>query len=293
HVLNLCELVPEHLETRGLQSRAQPGLEQGKVQMWVDIFPTSLGPPGPPVNIDPRKAEGYELRCVVWNVRDTNPGDINLLGQHMSDIYVSGWLDGLPEQRQHTDIHYRSRNGRGAFNWRFVFPFEFLAAEKLCAIHRKDHVWSLDETLLKVPPKLILQVWDNDKFKADDLLGESPCHRPGGHRRGQGTASGDREHPLVIRSLPPVTELSPALSRRDPGAGADAVAPPGPQRPPVPGHAAGAALVLLGLALPAPVLPGPALPGLALPGPLLLALAPPGPALPALVPRPRCGSARP
>ncbi|XP_063031214.1 fer-1-like protein 5 [Melospiza melodia melodia] len=171
HVLNLCELVPEHLETRGLQSHTRPGLEQGKVQMWVDIFPTSLGPPGPPVNIDPRQAEGYELRCVVWNVQDTELRDINLLGQRMSDIYVSGWLDGLPEQRQHTDIHYRSLDGRGAFNWRFVFPFEFLAAEKLCAIRRKEHVWSLDETLLKVPPKLILQVWDNDKFKADDLLG--------------------------------------------------------------------------------------------------------------------------
>ncbi|KAM6996377.1 fer-1-like protein 5 [Passerculus sandwichensis] len=171
HVLNLCELVPEHLETRGLQSHNRPGLEQGKVQMWVDIFPTSLGPPGPPVNIDPRQAEGYELRCVVWNVQDTELRDINLLGQRMSDIYVSGWLDGLPEQRQHTDIHYRSLDGRGAFNWRFVFPFEFLAAEKLCAIRRKEHVWSLDETLLKVPPKLILQVWDNDKFKADDLLG--------------------------------------------------------------------------------------------------------------------------
>lgn len=32
----------------------------------------------------------YELRCVVWRVRDTDLGDINLLGQRMSDIYVSG-----------------------------------------------------------------------------------------------------------------------------------------------------------------------------------------------------------
>ncbi|NWR94129.1 MYOF protein, partial [Furnarius figulus] len=171
HVLNRCPFVPEHLETRALYCSAQPGLEQGKLQMWVDIFPANLGPPGPPVNIDPRKAEGYELRCVVWNAQDVEMGDINLLGQRMSDIYVTGWLDGLWEQRQHTDVHYRCLDGHGAFNWRFLFPFEFLAAEKLCAISRREHIWSLDETVLKVPPKLILQVWDNDKFKADDFLG--------------------------------------------------------------------------------------------------------------------------
>uniref|UniRef100_A0A8C3QQU9 C2 domain-containing protein n=1 Tax=Cyanoderma ruficeps TaxID=181631 RepID=A0A8C3QQU9_9PASS len=145
----------------------------------------------------------YELRCVVWRVQDTELGDVNLLGQRMSDIYVSGWLDGLPEQRQRTDIHYRSRDGNGTFNWRFVFPFEFLAAEQLCAIRRKVRPHpGLDETLLKVPPKLILQVWDNDKFKADDLLGESPLggltgqgtgDRAGdrGQCRGQETATGD------------------------------------------------------------------------------------------------------
>ncbi|XP_054030877.1 fer-1-like protein 5 [Dryobates pubescens] len=171
HLLHSCHLVPEHLETRTLYSSTQPGLEQGKVQMWVDIFPASLGPPGPPVDITPRKPQRFELRCVVWNTREVDLRDSSWGGQRMSDIYVTGWLDGLEEQRQRTDIHYRSLRGDAAFNWRLVFSFHYLPAEQLCVLPRKEHFWSLDETVLKVPPKLILQVWDNDKFSADDFLG--------------------------------------------------------------------------------------------------------------------------
>uniref|UniRef100_A0ACB8EZN4 Uncharacterized protein n=1 Tax=Sphaerodactylus townsendi TaxID=933632 RepID=A0ACB8EZN4_9SAUR len=171
HLLHLCGLVPEHLETRILYNNVQPGIEQGKVQMWIDIFPESLGEPGPPFDITPRKPNLYELRCIIWNTMDVDLEDTNVFGDRMSDIYVKGWLDGLEEDKQKTDVHYRSLAGEGNFNWRFVFTMEYLPMEQVCVLTKKQHFWSLDETMQKVPPKLIIQIWDNDKFSADDFLG--------------------------------------------------------------------------------------------------------------------------
>ncbi|KAM6906073.1 otoferlin [Lycodopsis pacificus] len=167
-----CKLVPEHVETRPLLNPDKPGIEQGRIEMWVDMFPMDMPAPGPAIDTAPRKPKRYELRVIIWNTDEVKLEDDDYFtGEKSSDIFVRGWLKGQQEDKQDTDVHYHSLTGEGNFNWRFVFPFDYLMAEEKIVISKKESMFSWDETEYKIPPRLTLQVWDADHFSADDFLG--------------------------------------------------------------------------------------------------------------------------
>lgn len=50
---------------------------------------------------------------------------------------LASWMPGMEEDKQKTDVHYRSLDGDGNFNWRYVFGFDYLPAEQLCLVSKK------------------------------------------------------------------------------------------------------------------------------------------------------------
>ena len=66
-------------------------LLQGKLEMWVDMFPMDMPLPNLPVDVSPRKPSSYELRVIIWNTDEVVlEDDAFFSGDKMSDIYVKG-----------------------------------------------------------------------------------------------------------------------------------------------------------------------------------------------------------
>ncbi|XP_010084354.1 PREDICTED: fer-1-like protein 4, partial [Pterocles gutturalis] len=165
------KLVPEHVEIRSLYNSENPGLVQGSLHMWIDMFPNDVPAP-PPVNIKPRLPVSYDLRVIIWNTDDVILDDVNpITGEPSSDIYVKSWIKGLDHDKQETDVHFNSLTGEGNFNWRFIFCFNYLPTEKEITYKKKDSLFSMEESEFWEPAVLVLQVWDYDRISANDFLG--------------------------------------------------------------------------------------------------------------------------
>ena len=72
-------------------------------------------------------------------------------------------MQGFEDEAQTTDIHYRSMNGEGNFNWRMVFDFDFLPAQNL--IVTKEYV-----RRLSFEAELPLSVTENARWQNPETL---------------------------------------------------------------------------------------------------------------------------
>lgn len=170
-------LVPEHVEVRSLYNpEIGAELEKGKIHMWIDIFalntPNMYKIPGP-IDIKLRKPKKFQLRIIIFDTTEVILDDTNwLTGEKSSDIYVRAFLNHRPNDSQETDVHYRSLDGVGNFNWRFIFDFEYIP-RKQKIIFKENNLLSSFRS--KKPhlfkPIIKLECWDEDKTSFDDLLG--------------------------------------------------------------------------------------------------------------------------
>jgi hypothetical protein len=81
------KFIPEHVETRSLYRKDRPGVEQGKLMMWIEIYDPKKSVPEP-IDITPIPPRAFELRVIIWNTKDVLLDEKNIFGKKMSDIYV-------------------------------------------------------------------------------------------------------------------------------------------------------------------------------------------------------------
>lgn len=53
------------------------------------------------------------------------------------DLTFSGWMEGQDDDKHKTDVHYRSMDGEGMFNWRWILPFKYMPEERVMVVEKK------------------------------------------------------------------------------------------------------------------------------------------------------------
>ena len=120
---------------------------QGKLELFCELITMEKARDLKMWNINPIQSIEYELRLIIWNI-DQIPAHDN---EGQNDLLVVAHCTSN-QDKQKTDIHWRSKHGKGSFNWRMKFPIQIP-----CAIY----------------PRLRLQIWDVDVFSANDAICET------------------------------------------------------------------------------------------------------------------------
>jgi hypothetical protein len=134
------ELKDKPIETRIL---LHPDYEQpqGEITLWIDIYQTGDNSSYKKWDIKPSPEMEFEMRAIIWETEDIPLADV----EGTSDLYIN-LIHG--NESQSTDMHFRSQNGVGSFNWRILMPFKFPSVDTMITI----------------------QAMDNDFFSKDDFI---------------------------------------------------------------------------------------------------------------------------
>ncbi|PAV74363.1 hypothetical protein WR25_07925 [Diploscapter pachys] len=128
-----------------------------------------LGAVPPPYDISPRQPDKYQLRVAVFNVCSAIPIKKSF-NEPVNDLYVKVFVNGM-KKADRTDVHYRSLDGMGEFNWRFLLNVDYNPWERKLYCYRKTRLFRKARDEL-VDPLLIIQLWDKNAIRHDKMLGE-------------------------------------------------------------------------------------------------------------------------
>ena len=67
----------------------------------------------------------------------------------------------------------RSLTGEGNFNWRFIFDFNYLDIEEKIVYEKRESVFQIGPIVKKIPPRIVIRIYDADLLSGDDFLGLS------------------------------------------------------------------------------------------------------------------------
>nr|ADD95746.1 hypothetical protein [uncultured organism MedDCM-OCT-S04-C46] len=139
----------------------ESGVTQGVLECWVEIFPPENVQLFPVIDIAAPQKQKFELRVIVWDAVDMKPMDT--IGD-MNDLYVTGALsyrdkkNKLKEKKRTTDIHWRSKQGKGSFNYRLVYE-ELELPMTMPGASESEF------------PRFVVKAYDKDVVGGSDLIG--------------------------------------------------------------------------------------------------------------------------
>jgi len=136
------------LERRTLRTKTSSH-PQGKLEMWIEILTPEQAKKQPMEIIKPPPPTPFELRVIVWGTREITIKDTFT---NQNDLFVTCAISIPGVKKQETDTHFRSKKGKGNFNWRMKFPLTLP---------------------MKTWPRLRFQVWDLDIFSPNDSICET------------------------------------------------------------------------------------------------------------------------